>query len=40
MIKDLKKMYRTIVEERFPSELRITFGDQTLIYRKKLGKLK
>ncbi|RKX59453.1 MAG: IMP cyclohydrolase [Thermodesulfobacteriota bacterium] len=35
MTKDLKKMYRTIVEDRFPSELRITFGDQTLIYKKK-----
>ncbi len=35
MSEDLKKMYRTIVEDLFPSELRITFGDQTLIYRKR-----
>jgi AICAR transformylase/IMP cyclohydrolase PurH (only IMP cyclohydrolase domain in Aful) len=35
MAEDLKKMYRKIVEDPFPSELRITFGDQTLIYKKK-----
>jgi phosphoribosylaminoimidazolecarboxamide formyltransferase/IMP cyclohydrolase len=35
MGEDLKKMYRTIVGDHFPSELRITFGDQTLIYKKK-----
>uniref|UniRef100_A0A7V4N474 IMP cyclohydrolase n=1 Tax=Thermodesulfobacterium geofontis TaxID=1295609 RepID=A0A7V4N474_9BACT len=35
MAESLKKMYRTIVEDPFPSELRITFGDQTLIYKKK-----
>uniref|UniRef100_A0A7C4JRD9 IMP cyclohydrolase n=1 Tax=Thermodesulfobacterium geofontis TaxID=1295609 RepID=A0A7C4JRD9_9BACT len=35
MAEELKKMYRTIVEDPFPSELRITFGDQTLIYKKK-----
>lgn len=35
MGEDLKKMYRTIVGDHFPSELRITFGDQTLIYKKR-----
>ncbi|MCS7199438.1 MAG: IMP cyclohydrolase [Caldimicrobium sp.] len=35
MAEDLKKMYRTIVTDHFPSELRITFGDQTLIYKKR-----
>lgn len=36
MAEDLKKMYREIVKEHFPSELRITFGDQTLVYKKKI----
>lgn len=36
MDEDLKKMYRQIVEDHFPSELRITFGDQTLVYKKKI----
>lgn len=35
MAEDLKKMYRTIVSDHFPSELRITYGDQTLIYKKR-----
>lgn len=35
MAEDLKKMYRTIVPDHFPSEIRITFGDQTLIYKKR-----
>jgi len=35
MAEDLKKMYRTIVTDHFPNELRITFGDQTLIYKKR-----
>lgn len=35
MAEDLKKMYRTIVGDHFPSEIRITFGDQTLIYKKR-----
>lgn len=35
MAEDLKKMYRTVVVDHFPSELRITFGDQTLIYKKR-----
>ncbi len=35
MSEDLKKMYRTVVGDHFPSEIRITFGDQTLIYKKR-----
>jgi phosphoribosylaminoimidazolecarboxamide formyltransferase/IMP cyclohydrolase len=35
MSEDLKKMYRTVIGDHFPSELRITFGDQTLIYKKR-----
>lgn len=35
MGEDLRKMYRTIVQDHFPSEIRITFGDQTLIYKKR-----
>ncbi len=35
MAEDLKKMYRTVVPDHFPSEIRITFGDQTLIYKKR-----
>jgi len=36
---ELKKMYRTIVEDPFPSDMTITFGDQTLTYRKKTWKI-
>ncbi|HHK60432.1 MAG TPA: IMP cyclohydrolase, partial [Desulfobacterales bacterium] len=32
---DLKKMYSTIRGDHFPMEMTITFGDQTLVYRKK-----
>ncbi|MCS7199560.1 MAG: IMP cyclohydrolase [Thermodesulfobacterium sp.] len=39
MGEDLKKMYRTIVSDHFPSEIRITFGDQTLIYKKRTWEL-
>ncbi|MGQ9812299.1 MAG: IMP cyclohydrolase [Dissulfurimicrobium sp.] len=34
-MKNLKEMYRTILGDQFPNELRISFGDQTLIYRKR-----
>ncbi len=34
-IKEIQKMYKKILKETFPSEIRITFGDQTLIYKKK-----
>jgi len=32
---ELKKMYRTIVEDPFPDEMNIKFGNQSLIYRKR-----
>ncbi|MBA4394890.1 MAG: IMP cyclohydrolase, partial [Desulfobacca sp.] len=36
---DLKKMYRTVMADHFPSDLTITLGDQSLIYRKRTWKL-
>lgn len=36
---DLKKMYRTIMDDHFPDEMTITFGDQKLIYRKRAWKI-
>ena len=39
MSDDLKKMYRTVMDDHFPSEVKITFGDQTLIYRKRSWKI-
>jgi phosphoribosylaminoimidazolecarboxamide formyltransferase/IMP cyclohydrolase len=36
---DLKKMYTTILGDHFPMEMKITFGDQELIYRKKTWKI-
>jgi phosphoribosylaminoimidazolecarboxamide formyltransferase/IMP cyclohydrolase len=39
-MQDLKKMYRTIKEDPFPDELTITFGEQTLRYRKRYWKIK
>ncbi|MEN6438385.1 MAG: IMP cyclohydrolase [Syntrophobacter sp.] len=38
MAEDLKKMYRTVMEDHFPDSLRITFGDQELVYRKRSWK--
>ncbi len=35
MAEDLKKMYRTVMEDHFPDSLRISFGDQELVYRKR-----
>ncbi|MEF3169515.1 MAG: IMP cyclohydrolase [Deltaproteobacteria bacterium] len=34
-MKDLKQMYRTIIGDQFPADLRISFGDQTLVYKKR-----
>ncbi|WP_297056424.1 IMP cyclohydrolase [Thermosulfurimonas sp.] len=39
MSEDLKKMYRTVKGDHFPPEIRITFGDQTLVYRKRTWKI-
>jgi len=38
MPEDLKKMYRTVMEDHFPDSLRIFFGDQELRYRKRSWK--
>ena len=38
MAQDLKKMYRTVMEDHFPETLRIGFGDQELAYRKRSWK--
>jgi phosphoribosylaminoimidazolecarboxamide formyltransferase/IMP cyclohydrolase len=35
MTKDLKKMYRTVMDDHFPPEMTISFGDQMLVYRKR-----
>jgi phosphoribosylaminoimidazolecarboxamide formyltransferase/IMP cyclohydrolase len=36
---DIKKMYRTVMEDHFPEELTLKFGDQKLRYRKRTWKL-
>ena len=36
---DIKKMYTTILGDHFPMEMKITFDNQTLIYRKKTWKI-
>ncbi|MBZ0157977.1 MAG: IMP cyclohydrolase [Alphaproteobacteria bacterium] len=36
---DLKKMYRTIMDDAFPDEMTIQFGDQALLYRKRAWKI-
>jgi phosphoribosylaminoimidazolecarboxamide formyltransferase / IMP cyclohydrolase len=36
---DLKKMYTTILGDSFPMEMTLSFGDQTLVYRKKTWKI-
>ncbi|MCX7680231.1 MAG: IMP cyclohydrolase [Spirochaetes bacterium] len=38
-MEDLKKAYRTIMEDHFPDEMTITFGKSTLVYRKRTWKL-
>lgn len=38
MAEDLKKMYRTVMEDHFPDSLTIRFGDQELQYRKRSWK--
>ncbi len=37
---DLKKMYTTILGDHFPLEMKISFGEQTLIYRKRTWKIR
>lgn len=36
---DLKKMYKTIMDDHFPDEMTITFGAQKLIYKKRAWKI-
>ena len=36
---DLKKMYRTVMDDHFPPEITISFGDQALVYRKRSWKI-
>ncbi len=36
---DLKKMYRTVMDDHFPPEMTISFGDQKLVYRKRAWKI-
>ena len=36
---DLKKMYKTIMDDNFPDNMTITFGDQTLVYKKRAWKI-
>ncbi|MCL1834308.1 MAG: hypothetical protein FWG49_07390, partial [Leptospirales bacterium] len=38
-MKDIKKAYSTILDDNFPDEMTITFGDQKLLYRKKIWKI-
>ncbi|MBW1701758.1 MAG: IMP cyclohydrolase [Deltaproteobacteria bacterium] len=37
---DLKKMYRTVMDDHFPPEITISFGDQVLTYRKRSWKIR
>jgi phosphoribosylaminoimidazolecarboxamide formyltransferase/IMP cyclohydrolase len=39
MADDMKKMYRTVMDDHFPAEIRISFGDQVLLYRKRTWKI-
>lgn len=38
-MEDIKKKYKTVMDDHFPGEIRISFGDQTLVYRKKTWKI-
>ncbi len=39
MGEDLKKMYRTVMDDHFPSEITISFDGQALVYRKRSWKI-
>lgn len=39
MAEDLKGMYKTIMDDHFPEGITISFGDQTLIYKKRTWKI-
>ncbi|OGW27166.1 MAG: IMP cyclohydrolase [Nitrospirae bacterium GWC2_42_7] len=36
---DLKKMYKTIMDDNFPDDMTIKFGEQTLVYKKRAWKI-
>lgn len=36
---DIKKSYQTILDDNFPEEMTITFGDQKLVYKKRIWKM-
>ncbi|MHC4871556.1 MAG: IMP cyclohydrolase [Planctomycetota bacterium] len=36
---DIKQMYKTVMDDNFPEEMKISFGDQTLIYKKRSWKI-
>jgi phosphoribosylaminoimidazolecarboxamide formyltransferase/IMP cyclohydrolase len=36
---DLKKMYRTVMDDHFPQQITVSFGDQALVYRKRSWKI-
>ena len=36
---DIKKMYRTVMDDNFPEEMTISFGDQKMIYKKRTWKI-
>ena len=38
-MKDMKKMYKTILGDSFPMDIKIVFGDQELVYRKRSWKI-
>jgi len=39
MAEDLKKMYRTVMDDHFPPQITISFGDQRLVYKKRAWKI-
>jgi phosphoribosylaminoimidazolecarboxamide formyltransferase/IMP cyclohydrolase len=39
MSDDLKKMYKTVMEDNFPPQITISFGDQVLTYRKRAWRI-
>ncbi|MFC1868055.1 IMP cyclohydrolase [Thermodesulfobacteriota bacterium] len=39
MTNNLKKMYKTVMDDHFPPEVTVSFGDQVLVYRKRAWKI-
>lgn len=39
MTKDLRQMYRTVMDDHFPSQITMSLGEQVLVYRKRAWKL-